>query len=630
MSHLGGSQSPVEDVLDRRIISAALLIVAFWIVLISRLFYLQVLQADRYGISAQRNSVRTYRVEADRGIIKDRNGEILVDSRPSFDVMVVADQTDELPATLRRVAVLTGENPDEVIERFGRPSGRRRFLTLPVVTDLDRSAYARVEVRLPWLTGVIPQASRVRFYPHGESAAHLLGTLGEISQKELTDRTYQGYRQGDVIGKEGIERLWDRELRGQTGGRNVVVDAHGREFETLSEVEPKPGSNVVLTLDYRLQRVAEEGLAETGKSGAVVAIDPRNGEVLVFASRPAYDPNLFARGGVDSVTWRGLRDDPKKPLHNRALQGQFPPGSVYKVVPALAGLERGIITEDFTVNCTGGYSLGRRRYRCWKKEGHGVVNVHKALVQSCDVFFYRVGDILEVDVLAHYAKALGLGSPTGIGLRDESRGLVPTRAWKERRFNQRWLEGETISLAIGQGFNLWTPIQMANAYASLANGGTRYRPHVIKRVEDPYGEIVTETEPEVLGQVEISKASLEIVKQGLWGVANEPRGTAYRLHQLPGGVQAAGKTGTAQVVGMPKDPVDEKDIPEEFMDHAWFAAYAPHDNPEIAIAVLVEHGGHGGSAAAPIAKKVFETYFAGRVPPPPVPPAQEAKLSAGN
>jgi len=338
VSHLGGSQSPVEDVLDRRILGAALVIAAVWMILIARLFYLQVLQGDRYGISAQRNSVRTYRVEADRGIIKDRNGEILVDSRPSFDVMVVADQTDELPATLRRLAVLTGESPEAVVERFGRPRGRRRFMTLPVVTDLDRAAYARVEVRLPWLTGVVPQASRVRFYPHGESAAHLLGMLGEISQRELQSRDYQGYRQGDIVGKEGIERLWDRELRGQTGGRNVVVDAHGREFETLSEIEPKPGSNIVLTLDYRLQRVAEEGLAETGRSGAVVAIDPRNGEILVLASRPAYNPNLFARGGIDSVTWQGINGDPKKPLHNRALRGQFPPGAVYKVVPALAGL----------------------------------------------------------------------------------------------------------------------------------------------------------------------------------------------------------------------------------------------------------------------------------------------------
>ncbi len=608
MTPLSGSSS-VEAHLERRVVLAALVIVAVWALLIARLFYLQVVEGDRFRVSAQRNSVRTQRVIAPRGIILDRTGEILTDSRPSFEVLVVPNDTDDLERTLFRVADLAALDRQEVLERIGSPRGRARFQALPIGRDLDRGALARIETRLWALPGVLTQVSPVREYRFGDSAAHLLGWLGEISSRELDSREYQGYRSGDAVGKGGVERLLDRDLRGRDGGENVVVDAHGRELERLDAVEPQAGRNVVLTLDHRLQEIAERAFDTLGRDGALVALDPRNGEVLALLSRPAFDPNTFA-SGMGRDEWSRLLGDPGKPLHNRALQGQYPPGSTYKIVTALAGLEKGVIHEEFEVTCGGSWRLGRRRYRCWRRGGHGVVNLRRALVESCDVFFYRVGHELGVDTLAYYARELGFGSPTGIDVGSEAAGLVPTSQWKERRFGEPWIAGETVSVAIGQGFNLWTPIQLAAAYAAVANGGTRFHPFVVKRVTEAHGTVVSEIEPRVAGSVAISAASLERVRAALRGVVHEPHGTGWVMRGLPGGVEAAAKTGTAQVVRLAETPTrNEDEIPLAHRDHAWFVTYAPADDPRIVVSVLVEHGGHGGSTAAPIARKIVAAFL---------------------
>jgi penicillin-binding protein 2 len=420
-----------------------------------------------------------------------------------------------------------------------------------------------------------------------------------------------------VIGRLGVERLLDRELRGREGGENVLVDAHGRELERLGRVDPEPGTNVVLTLDREVQLAAERAFDEIGKNGAAVAIDPQSGRVIALVSRPSFDPNRFARG-LAPGEWQALTQDPHKPLHDRALQGQYPPGSTYKVVTALAGLERGVIRPGFRVRCDGTFYLGRRRFRCWRldKGGHGIVDLQRALVESCDVFFYRVGFELGrlgrergVDVLAHYARELGLGRETGLGIGPEATGLVPTSQWKERRFGERWMDGETISVSIGQGFNLWTPIQLAAAYGAIGGGGARYRPFVVERMEDPYGQRVWQAEPELLGHLAISESSLEQVRRGLRGAVHDPHGTGHVMRGLPGGLEAAGKTGTAQVVALAEDIPDEEDVPEEQRDHAWFVTYVPAERPRITVAVVVEHGGHGASAAAPIARKVVEAYL---------------------
>jgi penicillin-binding protein 2 len=609
---LSGSRTQGEGLSERRLFSGILCVVAVWLVLLARLAYLQLLQGEEFRLSAERNSVRTHRLEAPRGIIYDRHLEILADSRPSFDVLVVPHETDDLDRTLERVAHLAGLGPASVRERIGRPRGRARFQALRAGTDLGRDAVVRVEARLWSLDGVLTQVSPLRDYPYGDSAAHLLGSLGEIDRARLGRRRFAGYRPGDVIGRQGIEALLDRQLRGRPGGVNVLVDAHGRELERLDELEPEPGNNVVLTLVHALQIAAERGLDETGRSGAVVALDPRDGSVLALVSRPAFDPNLFAVG-IDRGSWNALIEDPLRPLQNRALQGQYPPGSTYKVVTAIAALEEGVITPDTRVHCSGSYRLGRRRYRCWRRGGHGEVDVHRALVESCDVFFYQAARAVGIDRLAYYARELGLGRPTGLELGPEAAGLVPTSEWKLRRFGERWIEGETLSAGIGQGFNLWTPIQLAHVYATLANGGQRRRPWIVREIRSPEGEVLEARQPEAGQEIAISRETLEIVRRGLLGVVQEQHGTGYVMRRLPGGVLAAGKTGTAQVIStVLPEPEEGEEVPVELRDHAWFATYAPAEAPEIVVGVLVEHGGHGGSAAAPIARRVVEAYLAGR------------------
>lgn len=619
MNRLTTGGAPSDPTVERRLTALALLVVAVWMLLLTRLFYLQVVQGDVYKVSAERNSVRTQRVQAPRGTVLDRDGETLVSSRPSFEVLVVPNETTDVATTLARISGLTGRDLATLQASYGAPRGRARFQPQRVANDLDRDALANVETRLWALGGVLTQVNPVRGYRYGSSAAHLLGWLGEISAEQLDDEAFRSYRRGDIIGRGGIEKLLDADLRGRPGGRNLLVDAHGRELELLSQVGAQAGRDIVLTLDHRLQAAAEAALDRDHHSGAVVALDPNTGEILALASRPSFDPNEFAVG-VDPAAWRGLMSDPHKPLMNRALQGQYPPGSTYKVVTAIAGLEEKVIDKHTEVFCGGSFRLGKRVYRCWKQGGHGTVDVHKALVQSCDVFFYKVGLELGVDKLAYYARALGLGARTGIELNGEMPGLVPTKAWRQLRDGVPWVDGDTVSVSIGQGANLWTPLQLANAYAAIANGGTRYRPHILKRVLEPDGTLVRAVEPEIDGEVAVSPQTLEIVRDGLAGVVSEPHGTGYVMLNLPGGVKAAGKTGTAQVVGMPaNERLASEDLERQHRDHAWFVTYAPIEAPRIVVAVLVEHGGHGGSAAAPVAREVVMRFL-----------ENEMQLHAGN
>ena len=609
MHRLGSSAPPSDGTVERRLRGISLLVVSVWMLLLTRLFYLQVVQGDVYKVSAERNSVRTQRVQAPRGAVLDRDFETLVDSRPAFEVLVVPHETEDVPTTLTRISGLTGRDLEAIRKSYGVPRGRARFQPQRVAHDLDRDALANVEARLWALGGVLTQVTPVRGYRYGSSAAHLLGWLGEVSPEQLREKEFQSYRLGDIIGRGGIERLLDSDLRGRPGGRNLLVDAHGRELDLLSRVEPQPGRNVVLTIDHALQEAAEAALDREQKTGAVVAIDPRTGEVLALASRPAFDPNGFATG-VDPEVWRGLTTDPLKPLMNRALQGQYPPGSTYKVITAIAGLEEKVIDPHTEVSCNGSFRLGKRVYRCWKKEGHGTVDLHKALVQSCDVYFYKLGLELGVNRLAYYARALGLGARTGIELGGEMTGLVPTKEWRQLRDGTPWVDGDTVSVSIGQGANLWTPLQLASAYAAIANGGTRYKTHILKRIEEPDGTIVRTFEPEIAGDVPVSAETLALVRAGLTGVVNEPHGTGGVMRNLPGGVLAAGKTGTAQVVNMAAgERIDTEDLERQHRDHAWFVTYAPADDPRIVVAVLIEHGGHGGSAAAPVAREVIVRFL---------------------
>ncbi|MCG8589384.1 MAG: penicillin-binding protein 2 [Proteobacteria bacterium] len=620
-ARLGAGHDPL---LEQRITIVAFLMLFAFGVFGVRLFQLQVLEgADLFSRSEQ-NFVRTQRLEAPRGDIVDREGRLLAATRPAFGVKVIPAEIREPEALYRTLASMLDEEAALLRERVGTPRGRARFAPVILEGDLDEEERARLETHRFALPGVVTDMTPRRLYVEGSRAAHLLGSIGEITKRQLAQASYGDYKAGEIVGQRGLEARQEPHLRGRAGGRNLVVDVAGRERELLDEVEPVPGGRLVLSLDLDLQRVAEEAFRapppkppaspdepapppERDKMGALVALDPRNGDVLALVSRPAYDPNAFA-GGIDAGTWQGLLEDPWTPLQDRALSGEYAPGSTYKALVALAGLAEDKIDPEATVFCPGFFRLGRRTYRCWKRVGHGDVNFKDSLVHSCDVYYYKLGLELGVDTLAKMARAFGLGRPTGVDLAGEKPGLVPTRAWKERRFKEPWIRGETLSAAIGQGFNLTTPLQLAVAYAAIANGGRLVKPRVVLRQESWNGRALWESEPEDRERVDVVPEHLALVRDALEAVVMETGGTGGRARVR--GIQVAGKTGTTQVVRLERvEDLEEDEIPIQFRDHAWFASFAPADAPEIVVVALVEHGGSGGSVAAPIAQRVLKRYF---------------------
>jgi penicillin-binding protein 2 len=601
-----------ESFIEGRIPLAVAAILLVFAVFVLRLFQLQILQGEELSGIAKGNAVRLQRLEAARGDIFDRYGRVLATTRPAFGVSVTWSDLARPVKTLDALAMLLDADRSELRDRIGRPRGRSRFQPVRLAGDLSYDQRARLEAHLYALAGVSTDVQPRRHYVEGDLSAHVLGTIGEIQREQLQSREFGGYRAGEVIGQSGIERLLESHLRGRAGGRNVVVDVAGRVVEVLDERAPEPGGNVTLTLDLDLQRVAEEGflpdvLGEPPKMGAAVALDVHTGDVLALVSKPSFDPNDFA-GGIDPGIWRKLMGDEWRPLQDRALSGQYPPGSTYKALVAVAALADKVVTPEDTFFCPGYYRMGRRIYRCWRRGGHGEVNLRDALKRSCDVYFYNVGVALGVDRLADFARLFHLGQRSGIALGDEKPGLVPTRAWKERRFGEPWQKGETVSMSIGQGFNLVTPLQLALAYAAIANGGTLLQPRIVLRRESADGEIEEAGEPVVTGHLPVAPEALAVVRDALIAVVEEPGGTGGRS-RVPG-VLVAGKTGTAQVVRLKHtEDLEDHEVPIRHRDHAWFAAFAPGDAPEIAVAVLVEHGGHGGSAAAPIAQRILARYF---------------------
>jgi penicillin-binding protein 2 len=419
---------------------------------------------------------------------------------------------------------------------------------------------------------------------------------------------------GSLIGKYGIEYRWENNLRGADGGRQVEVDALGREIRTLGIVEPFPGNNLYLTIDLDLQKAAEEAYQD--KNGALIAMDPKTGRILAMVSKPSFEPDIFA-GNILPEEWKSLVENPFHPLQNKGIQGQYPAGSVFKIITAIAGLESGMITPSTTFTCTGAFSYGNRDFRCWKEGGHGTISLHRAIVESCDIYFYQVGLKVGVDLIAHYANEFGLGKVTGISLPHEKPGIVPSSFWKKQRFGVPWYSGETLSFSVGQGYLNVTPLQQLMLISGVANGGKLYLPQVVEKVEDIYGNKLKEYPPVILGKANVSEKTLQIVREALRGAVNDPHGTGWTCALKD--IQVAGKTGTAQVVRIPVNfkKGDMNRMPLKFRDHAWFVAYAPFEDPQIAIAVIVEHGGFGASAAAPIAKKVIEKYF-NLAPSPPL------------
>jgi len=576
-------------------------------ILILRMWHLQVIKGEEMTQRSETNSIRICKIRPLRGLITDRHGNVLVDNQPSFDIVFIPDKNRDLKDVAGKLKSIYQEHSLQLAEDFGRLYENKSFAPVRLDKNVDVKKLALIETRSLDLPGVSIDVVPTRQYLYAEMMAHLIGYVGEISSAELARHNQKDYEAGDIIGKYGIERFFDAYLKGRSGAEEVEVNAHGKKIRSLRKIEPTQGYSLHLTIDAVLQQTAWD--AFEGRPGAAVVMDTRTGDVLALVSSPSFDPNLF-NGGISHQEWRKISSNPFHPMEDRAISGQYPPGSTYKLVVAAAALEEGIITLDTSVYCGGAFHLGNRMFRCWQKKGHGRVNLHRAIVESCDVYFYNLGKQLGVDKIAYYAKAFGFGNPTGLPLAREKGGIVPTRAWKLARTRQSWQAGETISISIGQGFNLVTPMQLASFYSALANGGILYRPRLVSRIENPDGQVVWKSFPEKKSRIPVSPQNLKILNRALWGVVNESGGTGYALRRPEKDV--CGKTGTSQVVGLPMDERARraKILSGAYRDHALFVCFAPYNSPEIAVSVIAENAGHGGSAAAPIARKIIDAYFA--------------------
>ena len=580
-----------------RIVYFYFTLVVLLAILLFTLMRLQIVRGDEYLKMSVKNRVRVYRVRPVRGRILDRNGVPLAINKPSFNLYLLADDVgrDQWKGLRDELQRLLRISPEKLEERISDAKKNPAVACL-IKRDLSEREVAMVAEREWMLPGVILSPEEKRFYPNGSLAAHVLGYMGEVSSKELEQGRFWG---GDMIGKTGIERQYDDILRGVGGWEQWEVDARRKKVRLVNQSKPIPGKDIRLTIDIRLQREAENLLRH--KVGAIVAMDPSNGEILAMASSPAYDPNLFAKA-LSPRQWRRLVKNPNHPLQNRAIQGLYSPGSIFKVVVGLAGLQEGVITPRTTEICKGVYYFKNRKYRCWKRGGHGVVRLHKAIVESCDIYFYKLGERLTVDRMGRYARMLGLGSRTGIDLPHESRGFVPSRQWKKRRRGMVWFPGEDLIMGIGQGYLLVTPLQIAHLMATVGEMGRFVTPHLLLSPERDFPS----------KQLPLKRSFLQIMVRALRGVVEEEHGTAH-LARVEG-IPVAGKTGTVQVVHQKIPHTKMEEIPYKMRDHAWFAAFAPVGNPRIAVAAIVEHGGHGGSGAAPLVGKLISFYLKGEEP----------------
>lgn len=600
-----GKNRPVPALELRLAVMSALMMVVFGVAAV-RLYYLEIVRGPELRELADRNRIRIRRLPAPRGLVYDRRHRPLVDTLPSFNAVVVPEDSDNLSRTVERLEKLLGGDGVAAELAAADEEGRPPYEPVTVKERLDWPQVVALETHQLELPGVSLESVPVRHYRYGPLAAHLLGYVGEVDRNNLV--RLANYRMGDMIGKFGLERGWEPFLRGAAGGQEVEVDAVGRRLRVLREIPDHPGQSVVLTIDLDVQQAAEQAME--GKNGALVAVDPNNGDILAMVSHPAFDPNIFG-AGVKAAEWRKLAADPGHPLQNRATQGIYPPGSTFKIVDAIAGMEERTLTPATTYNCPGGLWFGGRVYHCWRKHGHGTIALHRAIVASCDVYFYEVGARLGVDRIARWANLLGLGIKSGVALDNEKTGTIPSAAWKQRRFHERWYPAETLSVAIGQGYVAVTPLQMAELAAEVANGAVRYRPQFVKEIEDFDGHPAKVYPPVVEARLHVDPAVLATVRDAMADVVNSPAGTAHRARL--DNVVVCGKTGTAQVVGDTKAGItageDESKIPAKYRDHGWFIAFAPKDHPQIAIACVIEHGGHGGSSAAPVVHDVLKRFF---------------------
>lgn len=586
--------------------------VAVVFIIALRLWYLQIIRGDEFRVQSENNRIRTVFVPPPRGLILDRNGKVIVKNRPSFNIEFVVEDSPQPVATINILSSILDVPVSDLQARMKDQRKRRRFEPKILLKDVSRDQLAKVAANRYRLPGVIINVVPARDYVYGETFAHVAGYIREITSAQLERSEYSKYVQGDLVGQYGLERKWEQYLQGKRGMQAVIVDATGTRIGEASFEPEAAGQNLFLTLDLEMQLAAEEGLK--GKKGAVVAMDAKTGEILAMVSHPAFDPNMFTRELLPNE-WKDLTMGADKKLNNRALQGTFPPGSVFKVFMAAAGLAEDLVTPANRVSCPGFFPFAGRNYRCHKKTGHGSVDLFQAVVMSCDVYFYSLGNRLGIDRIHKYASLFGLGEKSGIELGDEARGLVPSTAWKKAYFkdpgNQKWYPGETLSVSIGQGATNVTPLQISRGLAALVNGGHLYKPYLIRKIESTDGSFLDDNfHPEETNKIDLDPKKLNIVKDAMVGVVHDGHGTGKRASlEKEFGIKAGGKTGTAQVAAL-----EFHKAGSHLDDHAWFAGYAPADDPQVVVTVLVENGGHGGVASAPIAKQVMEAYFDKKLP----------------
>lgn len=581
-----------------KIVIISYIIAIVFIFLALRLWQLQILQGNEYRRLSEANMLRIVTIPAPRGIIFDRNGIPLVKNFPYFFASIIPDEFDK--SKIHILSKVLNVPEEEILDKLNKPD-MSPFIPVRLKQGLTHNEIAFLEARRSDLPGLIIEVETSREYIHGDVGSHVIGYLGKLTPSQVKDPDYKDVPPDTFIGKWGVEKLFDNSLRGTPGKRIIEVNALGRELRLLQEKPPVKGRDIKLSIDINLQREAERAFGD--KTGSLVAIKPDTGEILGMISKPSFDPNLFTKG-LSSEKWLSIANDKRNPLLNRSIQSQYPPGSTFKIITAVAGLEEGVIAPDAKVECRGGINYGSRRFGCWQKAGHGTVSLHRAIVESCDVYFYEVGKRLGIDKIYAYAAGFGLGEKTGLELGRERQGLIPNSKWKMENKKQSWFLGETLNAAIGQGYVAVTPLQLALMTSTFANGGTLYKPLLIK-----------DAQPVIAGKAKMKPETYALVKSGLWGVVNEPSGTGWLAKSYL--TTVAGKTGTAQVIAMKSG---YRPLAEKYQDHAWFVAFAPVEKPEIAMAVLVEHGGHGGAAAAPIAKTAIEEYMKIIQAPPKINP----------
>ncbi|MBS1227130.1 MAG: penicillin-binding protein 2 [Proteobacteria bacterium] len=611
-----------DSELDRfrfRIAIAATVVVAAFALLIGRFVYLQIVQHDYYTTRAEDNRISLVPIAPNRGVIVDRNGTIMARNYSAFTLEITPSKVDDLDETIDGIA--------KVIEIL--PKDRRRFRklleesksfeSLPIRTRLTDEEVARFAANRYLFPGVEVKARLFRQYPLGPIASHALGYINRINKSDLEtiEKNDQeaNYKGTDHIGKTGLEQKYEFALHGETGYEEVEIDAGGRAVRSLARTAPVSGNNLTLTLDTRLQEITEKAFGD--RRGALVAIEPSTGGILALVSTPTFDPNLFV-DGIRSEDWDLLNNSPDRPMVNRALNGAYPPGSTFKPFMALAALELGKRTPGQTISDPGYFNFGGHQFRDDKKGGHGLVDMYKSIVASCDTYYYMLANDLGIDNIARFMGSIGLGKKTGVDIEGESEGVLPSPEWKKRRFKrpeqQKWFAGETISIGIGQGYNAYTPIQLAQAVATVANDGVMFRPHLVRYITDSRTGEKTMIEPEPLRKLPWKQQNIDFIKKAMIGVNRE--GTGARAF-AGAGYESGGKTGTAQVFSLKGSDYKGGKLKQELRDHALFIAFAPADNPKIALAVLVENGGFGAQSAAPIARMVLDYYLLGKLPKGP-------------